>query len=284
MEGHYRPKYCNADQRHIVETIIITIAVTLFEGLLTLFGLFCLIKGNAYNQATKVILISSLIGNLIGIVYVGYDISTLHCDKAAYLHLVAASVTLSISHLLLLSVAENDRVFCSKRIRIRSYTSFLVLVWFVSPLSAFFITPNTPCLTQTAMSSMQMFCIVLVIWNHVLRFKKTSKNDRRKDMYRQVFLRPTAQEKRNEKENSPFYLQQKQVHFVFVSYILFTMPWLICELAEGIQEESSLYMHVFTTILYSLSFIFQPILCIYVTKRQRKETKQKSLLWPFSSA
>lgn len=259
--------YCSNNDSSSTFAINFSTYTIIFVTLIfNLAGYFCMINGPAYDRATKTILVSKLTANIFGIYSVGNKILQHDCNEWLDLHLVSASMILSISHLLLISVVETERVFNRSHKKARSFTSFLVLVWFISPLTAFLVSPSDHNFTRVFTAITHIVWIFFIILHRMDRVKSSNICKTREKLYNDYFLRGKRVLTNNE---DSCFLQRKHGHLIFIAEITFMFPWILNELFEGINKGfDSHNMQAFATILYSISFISQPLLCVFVTYKQ----------------
>ena len=199
------------------------------------------------------------------------DTVTLVCHEHRHTSLTTISVTLSVTHLLLIMLSTHIAQQNSNQRKARNYWALIVISWFIS-IALGTINVVTSKYQKKLVFSLAFLIIVLFAtpkWIPVVR----SYNKKRKLrlQYQVEFLRDHPL--RPKGVNSKCW-KIKHVNFIILSYLCCSIPWVLNEFREGLKLTQDIHLLDFSVLfVYSLNFFFPSALCVYlkvIVKRNRR--------------
>lgn len=249
----------------------------------TAISLVCVIPNTSIDQSLRSILLSFTVANVLGTCMLIYDSFVLLCFGNHLNFTVTITMTLSVTHLLLLVLTEYISLTAGKKQRARDHTGLLLISWIISIT---FGSMNVVTIGYTAKMAFVVIYIlsllaVLRFFIFVLRIHKLKKKMLVK--YKKTFLwRPKSTRIVVKK------WKIKLLAIIVYSYIVCSLPWILNEIHEGIAHHSGnhsslmlvngsyvmrkndiSYFHTLGLIVYSLHFYFPSSICIFIRHNKR---------------
>ena len=267
--GGREDMYCN-DQRPEFVVNLITNGVGM---ILTGIAILCIATNGTVEPSIGRILLSFSIANIIGASMLTYDAIQMICLQGAHTvgFLVTITLLLSISHVMLLTLAEYIILTSRTENNAGNYIGLITLSWIIS-ISAGSLDVTTNHLGKVVFAVIFSLIISYILTKYYVIMKLHMKKERLRESYKLTYLRGDSRRHNNKKK----YWRPKLFSIIIFSYIGCSIPWLVNELQEGLQREpDDAFIHSLTLIVYSLNFYFPSAVCVYLRyqewKSQRKE-------------
>lgn len=257
---------------HQLPQFVITLVVNCGGMLMTILSLLSLAINPAMDPSLQRIFISFSIANLIGTGMLTYDSISLICSHNGEDRLgivVTITVTLSLSHLMLLMLAEYIILTSGSRHRANDYTGLILISWIISfTLGGM----NVVTITRTGRVAFAVMFFLILIYIVIKYMKILQLHNTKKQLqlrYKKHYLRCTFVKPKGMRKC----WKLKFVTIIIFSFICCSVPWLINELKEGFEahaegehghEEGMHMMHSVVLVIYSLNFYFPSAICMYV--------------------
>lgn len=236
--------------------------------LLAIVANICIMANTSIDQSLRGILLSFSIANFLGTGMTTYDSFYLICVGHHFLDFaITISMTLSVTHMMLLILTEYISLTGSWKQRARDHTGLLLISWIISVT---FGSMNLVTIGNEA----KMTFVILFILSLILMLKAfisvKIKHKKRKCLlirYKRTFLRPNLKKQKVLKRS----WKTNLLGFIIISYVIFSVPWILNELNEGLgPHDSQTLFHHASLISYSVQYYFPSIVCIYLRYIQQK--------------
>ena len=239
-------------------TLIQLVVVTLINGsalLLTLVSLPLILFVRGIDSSLREIFISFQIANLVGGALITHDALCSLCDSES-VKLASISILLTLGHLAKLLAAEYTILTSSlKKGSSETFGGLIFTCWLLS-VSVGLLKSNLPHEKYQNPAYVVFSCgvlatLVVIIFIYVKIIHKNQGARRRL-----IAIRTALLDRKHRKHTSPkSYEELKHVPFVFLSYIVFTSPWIVQKLYEGTTAMEPPHYVVFANLLlFALCF------------------------------
>ena len=257
------------DTSLLIQVTVVTV-VDGFGILLNLVSLLLLLCINRIDSSLREILVSFQVANLLGGALVTHDTIATLCVEDR-LELTSISILLTVGHLTKLLAVEHTILTSSlKKGSGESFGGLIFTSWLLS-VSVGVLNSSLPyeeygqiAYVVFSFGVMGAFATVMVIYMKVIR--KNHWFRRRLLVVRGVLL-----DRKHPKNISPkSYPELKYVPLIFISYIVFTMPWILQKIYEGAtRRRSQEYLAFMNLLLFAFCFYFPAFVYILLWLKQR---------------
>lgn len=250
-------------------TFLIMLSINSSGALLAIISFACVLANTSIDPATRGILLSYSAANLIGSGMLTFESIILICVGKQFLTFaVTITMTLSVSHMMLLILAEYISITTSTQQRAGDHSGLLLVAWIISLT---FGGMNVVDIGQNARIAFAVFFLLalfLMMRCYIVVLMKDSRKKSLLEGYKKTFLRIT--EEPCEKQS----LEYSWIHILAVfifTYVACSIPWVLNEFREGIGSNANRpLLNTIGIIIYSLHFYFPSLVCIYLRYRQHK--------------
>ena len=262
---------CNI-HAHRQPRFIIMLTINCGGVLCTVLSIICVIANTSIDQSLRGILLSYSVANVMGTVMLTYDSFVLICFGDHFLNFVVTiTMTLSVTHIMLLMLAEYISLTYISKQRARDYTGLLLISWIISIT---FGSMNVVTIGNTAkivFVIIFLFAALSILQSYFVVIKKHQKKKYLLETYKRTFLRQNSHTNKVLKRSWKI----KLLAIIIFSYIGCSIPWVVNELWEGFQtDENNPFAHAVALLIYSLNFYFPSGICLYLKYIQRRSTTE----------
>ena len=257
---------CDFSNTSVLIQVVVVAIVDGFGLLLTLVSIPFLVCINGIDYSLRQILISFQLANLVGGGVVTHDLLVTTC-AGDDLELTTVSILLILGHIIMLLVAEYNITTSSSR---KGFEALIFAVWFLS------ITIDLLCgrLPQAehryvayiilTISVFAVFVSVVLVYINVIRKNHWLRNYSEMARSRQV-------DTKHRKHLSPkVYEELKYMPLVYASYIVFTLPWTIQRLYEGLNAtKPQMYVKFASLLIFTFGFYFPAFVPLHMWMKMR---------------
>ena len=242
--------------------------------LLNVFSIICLVTNTSMDQSLRGILLSFSMANVIGTCMLTYDTYILICHDGQETSGLVATITvmLSVSHLMLLMLAEYLNLNFRWALKITNFVGLIFISWIISVTLGSLNVVSIRDDARVIFAGVMLLLVVFILVKYYYIFQQQRKEKRLQKEYIVTFLRGNSRRHKTVK----CYWNIKYMPIILLSYAACSIPWVINEFLEGFQEgEENIHMHSISLIAYSFNFYFPSIACIHlkykqwITKRRR---------------
>ena len=257
---------CNVHSDELPE-FIITIIPNSVGVFVTILSTVSTITNKLIPISVRKILISFSLANFFGICMLAYDNIQMLCyhgdDRLSCV--IPITVTLSIGHLVLLTLNENIKLISRSKRTEEDYTCLILLFWIISiTVGSIDVIALIPAARITFTVTF-LIIIFLLFTKYFSITKQVNKEKRVKQTYKATYLKNDYYRKNLVKT----YWKLKFFAFILFSYVACSTPWVINELVQVFQtEEENHLAHSICLIIYSMNFFVPSAICIYLKYQQ----------------
>ena len=252
-----------------------TISVLFGGGILlvTIISMAFLIINTRIDTSLHHILISFQTSNIVGVSIVIYDLTSLSCRYENHVHVVSISVCLSISHMILLLVAEHALLTSSVNRPVESFSGLICVSWIISIALGVITTITTSerqAVSYLAFAVCAVIVISIVLGTYALLIRR--KHWIRK---RLIFFRKKQVLRKHRKDQSyKRYWKLKYDMLIFISYVVCTLPWIVENVVAGAgrggyNQAISPDTQFAVLVVYACNFFFPSAVFVYIWRKHR---------------
>ena len=242
---------------------IAILSINIIGIILTLLSIVCLLANTKIDRSVRGILLSFLTANIIGIAMLTCDTIALICYPGGQKLglIVTVSVTLSLSHLMLLLLAEYIILTSSSRRSGSDFTGLITLSWIISlsigSVNVITVQPRT----RIAFATLFILSVIFILLTYINVIQKERKRTRLQELYKLNYLHKDCVMSHVVKRN----WKLKFFAVILLVYVACSLPWVVNEFQEGSGKK--LFQPLDQSILliiYSLNFFSSPFICMYL--------------------
>ena len=228
---------------------------------LTVTSLISIVTCNLIEPAICMILISYSIANVISTGLFAYDTSSHQCNiddtKSPFIYF---SATLSISHLMILTIAEYLILKNRPEKRAKHYTILLSIAWIMSVTVGNIVIVAIDRVVRVCFAFVMIFSAVIMISKYFMIFEKHIKQLMLLKAYEETFL---DQDEAENKEKKCWDI--RMLGIMLYSYVCCSMTWIINELRKGLlNDDANDLLQPISMVVYTLNFYTPAAICIYL--------------------
>ena len=227
------------------------------------------------------ILLSFSIANLIGCGMLVYDTAQIICLESHHSvgFIVTITALLSLTHVMLLTLAEYIILTCRSEKKAGNYNGLIFLSWMISISGGSIDVVTTNHVAKSIFVVLFLTAIFFIFVKYYVIIRLHIKKGKLRRTY-ETFLRGSSLRRKVRKK----YWKLKYFGMIIYSYVVFSLPWLVNELREGLREglygkehEDTSLSHSITLIVYSFNFYTPSIICIYLRYQQWRSKKRADI-------
>ena len=253
---------CNFHQHQLPE-VMVTLITNCGGVLFTALSLICLITNTAMDLSIRRILLSFTIANLVGTGILTYDTITLICYHGGHRlgFAVTITVTLTVSHLLLLMLAQYIILTSGSKHRANDYIGLILTAWILSITLGMLNVVTLHHEARLVFAIIFLLIALYIVIKYFVIIKIHKKKKKLQYEYKQTYLSATL--RRSKARRKCWKLNF--VTTIIYSYLCCSIPWVFNELREGMHiGGDSPAVHSIVLIIYSLNFYFPSAICMYM--------------------
>ena len=248
----------------------VTSLITSSGGMfISLTSIICVATITSIDRSLRTILLSLSLSNIVGAAMLMYFTVERICYRNDMLGFVTFTVTLSLSHLILLMLAELLVLRSRSEREEANFIGLISLAWIMSIILAVTNIVLLPG-ARIFLSTIFLLTLAFIISTYHLIIRKEKKRTKLQEAYQKACIRrDSIRENKIERV-----WEIKYFFLIMFSYVACTIPWVLNELREGIVEYTvDESVHFVLLIIYSLNFSFPSLVCIFVKYKQWKSTR-----------
>lgn len=262
-----------------------------FRLIIDCFGVFlafiafgCSLRHFSMDQSLRGIILSFTAANVVGSSMLTYNTVATACGGETHNsdYLISITATLSLSHMLLIVLAEHVILNSGFKNRARDYTGFILISWIIS------LTLGSLKVISIRQDVRVFFLFIdlsVILFLLVKFFTLTRTREKKKRLHRaytETFLRRRNRTK-TKMVGKPW--RFKYATIIIFSYIGCTLPWVFNELLEGLSLQNyNPQLYSLSVMVYSLNFYFPSAIFIYLKHHEAKNVVKRTYRYRIRSA
>lgn len=251
-------------------TIIVVLMINFSGIMLSFISVICIVTNTYIDQSLRGILLSFSIANSIGTGMLTFDSIILLCVGNHFLTFaVTITMTLSVSHMMLLILSEYISITSSWKQRAGDHTGLLLISWIISLTLGGMNVVTIDHASKTGFAIVFVFALLFMLRFYFVVITKHKKKKYLLEKYKETFLRTSACTRKTANRS----WRIRILAIMIFSYITCSIPLVLNEFREGIGPHiSNPFYHTVSLMIYSIQFIFPSSVCIYLRYIQKKIT------------
>lgn len=267
---------CNST---VIEQPIFLLMISVNAGgvLFAVLSIVCIAINTSIDQSLRSILLSFSIANLLGSGMLTYDTIILLCFRNHFLNFaVTITMTLSVTHIMMLILAEYISLTASRKQRARDYGGLLLISWIISVTCGSMNVVAIGNAAKLSFVTIFIFTLLMIFRSYMIVMKKHVKKKCLLVRYQKSFLRQSVHRHKVLKRS----WKTKLLGLIICGYIICSIPWIVNEIKEAmhhgdededhVESSSNTILHSTSLITYSIQFYFTSFVCIYLKYIQRR--------------
>ncbi len=241
---------------HISQVFIIALITNCGGILISLLAVFSVIKNSASDPSIRCIVLSFSVANVMGTILSSYYTFVLVNTKAKESTLMTISELLSVSHLVLLMLA--DYVVVTRKSS--DFVGLIVTAWIMS-ITVGMTNVVSHELVHIFFALLFLLVLIILTYSYCCLYRRHNIIRQIQWNYQRAFLRTNDENKqvdRRDKHRRCWWKMRYHALILF-SYNACSAPWIIVELCEGLGLiEHRTEINCVSLIIYSFTFYPPP--------------------------
>lgn len=252
-------------------TFIVMVTVNCGGVFLAIVSIITLLTNTSIDQSLRGILLSFSVANLTGAGMLMYDSVTLLCVGDQYSGFtVTITMNLSVTHMMILVLAEYVSLTTGRKQRARDHTGLLLISWIISVTVGSLKIVTIGVVAKIAFVVLFIIALMVLLKAFMTVVEKHARKKYLLDRYKTAFLKQGEYSRKLLKRS----WRIKLLAIIVLSYNVCSIPWVVNELREIISPENVFHLsfHTSSLIIYSIHYYFLSLISIYLRYIQGRVT------------